>query len=63
MRIKRPYARVTELLPHRALFIATSNLTDILADPGGSGRRFEGFRAQFFRPLVGQYGGTGAKTY
>lgn len=41
MRIKRPYARVTELLPRRASFIATSNLTDILADPSGS-RRFIG---------------------
>lgn len=41
MRIKRPYARVTETLPRRASFIATSNLTDILADPSGS-RRFIG---------------------
>lgn len=39
MRVKRPYARITELLPRRASFIATSNLTDILADPSGS-RRF-----------------------
>ena len=39
MLVKRPDARVTELLPRRASFIATSNLTDILADPSGS-RRF-----------------------
>ena len=41
VKVKLPYARSIETLPRRASFIATTNLTDILADPSGS-RRFIG---------------------
>lgn len=41
MKVKLPYARSIETLPRRASFIATTNMTDILADPSGS-RRFLG---------------------
>jgi len=41
VKIKRPYGTHVEEFPRRASFIATSNLTDILADPSGN-RRFIG---------------------
>ena len=41
VKVKLPYARSIEALPRRASFIATTNMTDILADPSGS-RRFIG---------------------
>lgn len=41
VKVKLPYARSIETLPRRASFIATTNMTDILADPSGS-RRFIG---------------------
>lgn len=41
LKVKLPYARSIETLPRRASFIATTNMTDILADPSGS-RRFIG---------------------
>ena len=41
VKMKRPYATHMEDLPRRASFIATSNMTDILADPSGN-RRFIG---------------------
>ena len=41
VKVKMPYARSIETLPRKASFIATTNLTDILADPSGS-RRFIG---------------------
>ena len=41
MKIKRPYGRHVEDFPRRASFIATTNQTDVLADPSGS-RRFLG---------------------
>lgn len=41
IRIKRPYATHVEEVPRTASFIATSNMTDILADPSGN-RRFIG---------------------
>lgn len=41
IKARRPYSIVMEDLPRRASFIATSNLTDILADPSGN-RRFIG---------------------
>jgi hypothetical protein len=39
VKIKRPYGRHVEDFPRRASFIATTNQTDVLADPSGS-RRF-----------------------
>ena len=39
VKIKRPYGRHVEDFPRRASFIATTNQTDVLADPTGS-RRF-----------------------
>ena len=36
---RRPYSNVTQNLPRFASFIATTNMTDVLADPSGS-RRF-----------------------
>jgi hypothetical protein len=39
VKIKRPYARHVEDFPRRASFIATTNQSDVLADPSGS-RRF-----------------------
>lgn len=41
VRIRRPYATHAEDVPRTASFIATSNMTDILADPSGN-RRFIG---------------------
>lgn len=41
VRIRRPFATHTETVPRTASFIATSNMTDILADPSGN-RRFIG---------------------
>ena len=41
VKIKRPYGRHVEDFPRRASFIATTNQTDVLADPSGS-RRFLG---------------------
>lgn len=41
LKIKRPYGSHVEEFPRLASFIATSNLTDILADPSGN-RRFIG---------------------
>lgn len=41
LKIKRPYCSHVEEFPRLASFIATSNLTDILADPSGN-RRFIG---------------------
>lgn len=39
--VKRPYGSHVEMFPRTASFIATSNMTDILADPSGC-RRFMG---------------------
>jgi predicted P-loop ATPase len=39
IKMKRPYGRHVEDFPRRASFIATTNQTDVLADPTGS-RRF-----------------------
>ena len=39
VKIKRPYGRHVKDFPRRASFIATTNQTDVLADPSGS-RRF-----------------------
>ncbi len=39
VKIKRPYGRHVEDFPRRASFIATTNQSDVLADPSGS-RRF-----------------------
>lgn len=41
IKAKRPYGTRIEELPRKASFIATSNMTDILADPSGN-RRFIG---------------------
>ena len=41
IRLKRPYATHAQDVPRTASFIATSNMTDILADPSGN-RRFIG---------------------
>ena len=41
VKVKLPYARTIESIPRRASFIATTNMTDILADPSGC-RRFIG---------------------
>ena len=41
VRIRRPHATHAENVPRTASFIATSNITDILADPSGN-RRFIG---------------------
>ncbi len=41
VKIKRPYGRHVEVFPRLASFIATANVTDILADPSGC-RRFIG---------------------
>lgn len=41
VKVKRPYGTSVEEFPRLASFIATSNLTDILADPSGN-RRFIG---------------------
>ena len=41
VKVKRPYARHVEDLSRLASFIATTNQTDVLADPSGS-RRFVG---------------------
>ena len=41
IKAKRPYGTHLEELPRKASFIATSNMTDILADPSGN-RRFIG---------------------
>ena len=41
VKLKRPYATHAEDVPRTASFIATSNMTDILADPSGN-RRFIG---------------------
>ena len=41
LKVKLPYARSIAELPRRASFIATTNMTDILADPSGC-RRFIG---------------------
>ena len=41
VKVKRPYGKHVEEFPRLASFIATSNVTDILADPTGS-RRFIG---------------------
>lgn len=41
VKTKRPYGSTMEDLPRRASFIATTNMSDILADPSGS-RRFIG---------------------
>ena len=41
IKAKRPYGTRIEELPRKASFIATSNMTDILADPSGN-RRFLG---------------------
>ena len=41
VKMKRPYGRHVEMFPRTASFIATSNMTDILADPSGN-RRFIG---------------------
>ena len=39
VKVKRPYGRRMEDFPRLASFIATANMTDLLADPSGS-RRF-----------------------
>lgn len=41
VKVKRPFGTHIEELPRKASFIATSNMTDILADPSGN-RRFIG---------------------
>ena len=41
VKVKRPYGRHVEVFPRLASFIATANMTDILADPSGC-RRFIG---------------------
>ena len=41
VKVKRPYAKHVEDFPRLASFIATANVTDILADPSGN-RRFIG---------------------
>ena len=41
IKVKRPYARHVEDIPRLASFIATTNQSDVLADPSGS-RRFIG---------------------
>lgn len=41
VKVKRPYGKHVEDFPRLASFIATANMTDILADPSGS-RRFIG---------------------
>lgn len=41
VKVKRPYGKHVEDMPRLASFIATANLTDILADPSGN-RRFIG---------------------
>ena len=41
LKVKLPYARSIAEIPRRASFIATTNMTDILADPSGC-RRFIG---------------------
>lgn len=41
VKVKRPYGRHIEEVPRLASFIATTNMADVLADPGGS-RRFIG---------------------
>ena len=41
VKVKRPYGKHVEVFPRLASFIATANMTDILADPSGS-RRFIG---------------------
>ena len=41
VKAKRPYGKHVEVFPRMASFIATTNMTDILADPSGS-RRFIG---------------------
>ena len=41
VKMKRPYGRHVEVFPRLASFIATANMTDILADPSGC-RRFIG---------------------
>ena len=41
VKVKRPYGKHVEDFPRMASFIATANMTDILADPSGS-RRFIG---------------------
>lgn len=41
VKVKRPYGSHVEIFPRTASFIATSNMTDILADPSGC-RRFMG---------------------
>ena len=41
VKAKRPYGRHVEVMPRLSSFIATTNLTDVLADPTGS-RRFLG---------------------
>lgn len=41
VKIKRPYGKHVEDFPRRASFIATTNQTDVLADPSGN-RRFLG---------------------
>ena len=41
VKMKRPYGSHVEMFPRTASFIATSNMTDILADPSGC-RRFVG---------------------
>lgn len=41
VKVKRPYGSHVEMFPRTASFIATSNMTDILADPSGC-RRFMG---------------------
>ena len=41
VKVKRPYGKHVENMPRLASFIATANLTDILADPSGN-RRFIG---------------------
>ncbi|MBO4641767.1 MAG: DUF3874 domain-containing protein [Bacteroidaceae bacterium] len=41
VKVKRPYASHTEEVPRLASFIATTNISDVLADPTGS-RRFLG---------------------
>ena len=41
VKVKRPYGRHIEDVPRLASFIATTNMADVLSDPGGS-RRFIG---------------------
>ena len=41
VKVKRPYGKHVEVFPRLASFIATANMTDILADPSGC-RRFIG---------------------